>query len=53
MTSRKVMSAMKLRYHNVTGHGRHSGVTVSRDEDVSALDSLALKLFYCSRRYNG
>jgi hypothetical protein len=41
---KKVLSAMKLRYHKVTGRVPHSGDVVSGDEDVSAVDSLVVKL---------
>jgi hypothetical protein len=41
---KKVLSAMKLRYSKVTGHGSHSDNVVSGDEDVSAVDSLTVKL---------
>ena len=42
---KKVLSAMKSRYLKVTGRGMHSGDIVSGDEDVSAVDRLAVKLF--------
>ncbi len=42
---KKVPSVMKLRYIKVTGHGTHSGDVVSGDQDVSAVDHLAVKLF--------
>jgi hypothetical protein len=36
---------MKSRYRKVTDRGSHSGDAVSGDEDVSVVDSLAVKLF--------
>jgi hypothetical protein len=39
-----VLSAMKSRYRKITNRGAHSGDAVGRDEDVSAVDSLAVKL---------
>ncbi len=42
---KKVLSAMKSRYRKVTDRGTHSGDAVSGDEDVSVVDSLAVKLF--------
>jgi hypothetical protein len=41
---KKVLLAMKSRYRKITGRRVHSGDVVSGDEDVSAVDSLAVKL---------
>jgi hypothetical protein len=41
---KKVLSAMKSRYRKITNRGTHSGDAVCGDEDVSAVDSLAVKL---------
>ncbi len=41
---KKVLSAMKSRYRKVTARGSHSDNVVSGDEDVSAVDSLAVTL---------
>ncbi len=41
---KKVLSAMKSRYHKVTGCGMHSGDVVSGDKDLFAVDSFAVKL---------
>jgi hypothetical protein len=41
---KKVLLAMKSRYRKITNRGTHSGDTVRGDEDVSAVDSLAVKL---------
>jgi hypothetical protein len=42
---KKVISAMKSKYLKVTGHCPHSGDVVSGNEDVSAVDHLAVKLY--------
>jgi hypothetical protein len=42
---KKVLSAMKSRYHKVTDHGAHSGDAVGGVEYVSAVGSLVVKLF--------
>jgi hypothetical protein len=41
---KKVLLAMKSRYHKVTERGMYSGDAVLGDKDVSAVDSLAVKL---------
>ncbi len=42
---KKVISAMKLRYLKVTGHRTHSGDPLTDNEDISAVDHLAVKLY--------
>jgi hypothetical protein len=42
---KKIISAMKLRYLKVTGHGTHSGDVVPDNKDVSAVDHLVVKLY--------
>jgi len=36
---------MKLRYLKVTGHRTHSGDPLTDNEDISAVDHLAVKLY--------
>jgi hypothetical protein len=42
---KKVILAMKSRYLKVTGHGTHSGDTLSGNKDISVVDHLAVKLY--------
>jgi hypothetical protein len=42
---KKVLAAMKVRHDRVAGHGTHAGYNEAQDEDVTAVDSLAEKLY--------
>jgi hypothetical protein len=42
---KKVLGAMKARHDRVTGRGTHAGYNEDQDEDLSAVDSLAEKLY--------